>query len=75
MQEVLKENSCIFWLIYVSRFDILIITGKNRQADMLGCTRHNIEKLIEKGKLHPVKRLPQSTLLLKSEVEQRKAGA
>ncbi len=44
-------------------------------ADMLGCTRQNIEKLIEKGKLHPVKRLPKSTLLLKSEVEQRKAGA
>ncbi len=44
-------------------------------ADLLYCTRQNIEKLIEKGKPHPVKRLPKSTLLLRSEVEQRKAGA
>ncbi len=34
-------------------------------ADLLYCTRQNIEK----GKPHPVKRLPKSTLLLRSEVE------
>lgn len=41
-------------------------------AEILGCSRQNIEKLIDQGKLHPVRRLAKSTLLLKSEVEQRK---
>lgn len=41
-------------------------------ANILGCSRQNIEKLIDRGKLHPIKRLSRSTLLLKAEVEQRK---
>lgn len=37
-------------------------------AEILGCSRQYIEKLIDQDKLHPIKRLPKSTLLLKAEV-------
>lgn len=43
-------------------------------ANILGCSRQNIEKLIDGGKLHPVKRLAKSTLLRRAEVEQQKTG-
>lgn len=39
-------------------------------ANILGCSRQNIEKLIDSGKLHPVKRFAKSTLLRRAEVEQ-----
>lgn len=42
-------------------------------AGILGCSRQNIEKMIDSGKLHPVKRLAKSTLLLRTEVEQWRA--
>lgn len=40
-------------------------------TELLGCSRQNIEDLIKRGKLHPVKSYPKGKLLLKSEVEQR----
>lgn len=42
-------------------------------AGILGCSRQNIEKMIDGGKLHPVKRFAKSTLLLRAEVEWRKS--
>lgn len=39
-------------------------------AKILGCSRQNIEKMIDSGRLHPVKRFAKSTLLLRTEVEQ-----
>lgn len=39
-------------------------------ARILGCSRQNIEKMIDSGRLHPVKRFAKSTLLLRTEVEQ-----
>ena len=41
-------------------------------AKRLECTRQNIEDLIRRNKLHPVKRMPKSKLFLNSEVERRK---
>lgn len=41
-------------------------------ADILGCSRQNIEKLIDSGRLHPIKRFSKSTLLLRAEVERWK---
>ncbi len=43
-------------------------------AGILDCSRQNVEKLIDSGKLHPVKRLAKSTLLLRAEVEQWQSG-
>ncbi|MCC8161573.1 MAG: helix-turn-helix domain-containing protein [Lachnospiraceae bacterium] len=40
-------------------------------AEILGCSRQNINDLIRRGKLHPVKETSRSTLLLKSEVLKR----
>ena len=37
-------------------------------ADILGCTRQNIEYLTKAGKLHPVKASGKNTLYLKSEI-------
>lgn len=39
-------------------------------AKILGCSRQNIEKMIDGGRLHPVKRFAKSMLLLRAEVEQ-----
>lgn len=41
-------------------------------AELLGCSRQNIEDLILRDKLHPVKSNPRSKLFLKSEILQRK---
>lgn len=48
------------------------LVNSTEAAGILGCSRQNIEKMIDGGKLHPVKRLAKSTLLLKAEVEQWK---
>lgn len=41
-------------------------------AEMLECSRQNINDLVLRGKLHPVKKAPKDRLFLKSEVLQRK---
>ena len=43
-------------------------------AQILGCTRQNIDDLIRRGKLHPVKNLPKNKLFLRSEIEARTWG-
>lgn len=40
-------------------------------AELLGCSRQNIDDLIRRGKLHPVKATPKNKLFLKSEIIQR----
>lgn len=40
-------------------------------ADILGCTRQNIEYLTRTGKLHPIKSSGKNTLYLKSEILKR----
>lgn len=40
-------------------------------ADILGCTRQNIEYLTRTGKLHPIKSSRKNTLYLKSEILKR----
>lgn len=40
-------------------------------AEILGCTRQNIEYLTKKGKLHPIKSSEKNTLYLKSEILKR----
>lgn len=41
-------------------------------AEILECSRQNIVDLVQRGKLHPIKREKKNTLFLKSEVMQRK---
>lgn len=40
-------------------------------SELLGCSRQNIEDLIKRGKLQPVKAYPKNKLFLKSDVERR----
>ncbi|MBS6764515.1 MAG: DUF2442 domain-containing protein [Clostridium sp.] len=40
-------------------------------SELLECTRQNIEDLVKRGKLHPVKVDAKSKLFLKSEIQQR----
>lgn len=40
-------------------------------ADILQCSKQNIDDLIRRGKLHPIKESPKNKLFLKSEVLQR----
>ena len=40
-------------------------------AELLQCTKQNIDDLIRRGKLHPIKEAPKSKLFLKSEILQR----
>lgn len=47
------------------------IINASEAAQILDCSRQNINDLIKRGKLHPVKATPRSTLLLKSEVLKR----
>jgi predicted site-specific integrase-resolvase len=40
-------------------------------AEILGCSRQNIDDLAKRGKLHPIKSSAKTTLFLKSEVLKR----
>ena len=40
-------------------------------AQMLGCSRQNIDDLVRRGKLHPIKATGKTTLFFKSEIAQR----
>ena len=40
-------------------------------ASALNCSRQNIENLVKRGKLHPVKFSLKTTLFAKQEIEQR----
>jgi predicted DNA-binding transcriptional regulator AlpA len=40
-------------------------------ADILGCSRQNIDDLTKRGKLHPIKSSGKTTLYLKSEILKR----
>jgi len=43
----------------------------NEASVLLGCTRQNIEDLIKRDKLHPLRTFPNGKLFLRSEVAQR----
>lgn len=43
----------------------------NEATQLLDCSRQNIEDLIRREKLHPVRTLPNGKLFLRSEVERR----
>ena len=40
-------------------------------AQLLGCSKQNVDDLVRRGKLHPVKESAKSKLFLKSEIIQR----
>ena len=40
-------------------------------VDMLDCSRQNVNDLIKRGKIEPIKKEPKNTLFLKSDIEQR----
>ena len=48
------------------------IVNTAEAAELLDCSRQNIDDLVRRGKLHPVKTLPKNKLFLKSELTQRK---
>lgn len=41
-------------------------------AEYLQCSKQNIEDLVHRGKLHPIKETPKVKLFLKSEIQQRR---
>lgn len=47
------------------------IVNTAEAADILECSRQNIEDLVRRGKVHPVKVEAKSKLFLKSEIQQR----
>lgn len=48
------------------------VVNTSEAAEILGCSRQNIDDLIKRGKLNPIKSTPQGKLFLKSELLQRK---
>ncbi len=52
-------------------FAIFRVVNKAEAAEILDCSRQNIDDLIKRGKLHPIKSTGKNTLFLKSEVLKR----
>lgn len=48
------------------------VVNTSEAAEILGCSRQNIDDLTRREKLHPIKVTPQNKLFLKSEILQRK---
>lgn len=55
-----------------SDFARMRIVNVAEAAELLECSRQNVNDLIRRGKLHPVKSDARNTMLLKSEILQRK---
>lgn len=55
-------------LIQICRSSIISTTEATK---LLGCTRQNIDNLVHRGKLTPIKSYPKNTLFLKSDVMNR----
>ena len=53
------------------RFVSYRVINAAEAAEILGCSRQNIDDLTRRGKLHPLKTTGKSTLYLKSEVSKR----
>lgn len=47
------------------------VVNSTEAAEMLGCSRQNIDDLTKRGKLHPVRVDTRNTLFLKNEIQQR----
>ena len=47
------------------------VVNSTEAAEMLGCSRQNIDDLTKRGKLHPVRADARNTLFLKNEIQQR----
>lgn len=47
------------------------IISTSEVTELLNCSRQNIEDLIRRGKIHPVKAYPKNKLFVKSEIMQR----
>lgn len=56
------------------RFIFHRVISTSEAAEILECSRQNIDDLVRRGKLHPIKELSQNKLFLKSEIMQRKWG-
>jgi len=48
------------------------VVNSTEAAEMLGCSRQNIDDLTKRGKLHPVRVNTRNTLFLKNEIQQRR---
>lgn len=48
------------------------VVNTSEATELLGCSRQNIDDLIRREKLHPIKVSPQTKLFLKSEILKRK---
>ncbi len=44
------------------------VVNSSEAAELLGCSRQNINDIVKRGKLRPLKSNPNSTLFLKSEI-------
>ncbi|HPB17428.1 MAG TPA: hypothetical protein PK870_07240, partial [Clostridia bacterium] len=47
------------------------VINTTEAAEVLDCSRQNIDDLIRRNKLHPIKSTPKNKLFLKSEIIQR----
>lgn len=52
-------------------FIIRNVVNTAEAAQLLNCSRQNIDDLVKRGKLHPIKATGKNTLFLKSEISQR----
>ena len=48
------------------------IVSTNEACQLLGCTRQNIDDLMKRGKLHPIRQEAKYKLYLRNEIIQRK---
>lgn len=58
----------------LARFAASNIISTAEACELLSCSRQNIDDLVRRKKLHPVRSLPRERLFLRSEVAQRTAA-
>lgn len=56
----------------VEEFIINEVLTTGEAIELLGITRQNLNSLVKRGKLKPIKELPREKLFLKSDLMQRK---
>ena len=58
----------------IARVVASLIMDAHDAADVLSCSRQNINSLVKRGKLRPVKSSGKATLFLRSEIMERAQG-
>lgn len=72
MERIWKETLAPAYESSICKRILQHIVNANEACQLLGCSRQNIDDLMKRDKLHPIRKDAKYKLFLKSEIMQRR---